>query len=83
MNGQQIAAREARDLKTDLKALPGVVGVTVSTNNPGVGKRRTVRVTLAEGYIRVPPRVLRALTERDLGVVDVSPQGKQRVVLAT
>ena len=83
MTADQIRAREARDLKTDLKALPGVVGVTVSTANPGVGERRTVRVTLAEGYFRVPPRVLRALTDRDLGIVDVSPQGDQRVVLAT
>ena len=79
----QIRAAEARDLKTDLKALPGVTAVTVSMSNPNVRERRTVRVTLDEGYFRVPPRVLRTLTERDLGVVDVSPQGEQRIVLAT
>jgi hypothetical protein len=79
----QIRAAEARDLKTDLMGLPGVTAVTVSMSNPNVRERRTVRVTLDEGYFRVPPRVLRCLTERDLGVVDVSPQGDQRVVLAT
>ena len=78
----QIRAAEARDLKTDLMGLPGVEAVTVSMSNPNVRERRTVRVTLAEGYVRVPPRVLRTLTDRDLGVVDVSRQGTQRVVLA-
>jgi hypothetical protein len=79
----QIRAAEARDLKTDLMALPGVTAVTVSMSNPNLRERRTVRVTLDEGYFRIPPRILRTLTERDLGVVDVSPQGNQRVVLAT
>ena len=79
----QIRAAEARDLKTDLMGLPGVEAVTVSMSNPNVRERRTVRVTLAEGYFRAPPRLIRCLADRDLGVVDVSPQGNQRVVLAT
>jgi hypothetical protein len=79
----QIRAAEARDLKTDLMGLPGVEAVTVSMSNPNVRERRTVRVTLAEGYFRAPPRLIRCLAERDLGVVDVSRQGTQCVVLAT
>jgi hypothetical protein len=82
MTTPEVSEREARDLKMDLQPLDGVIGVVISTSNPGVGERRTVRVTLAAGYIRVPPKVMRTLTDRDLGVADVSRQGDHLELLA-
>jgi hypothetical protein len=82
MTTPEVSEREARDLKMDLQPLDGVIGVVISTSNPGVGERRSVRVTLAAGYIRVPPKVMRTLTDRDLGVADVSRQGDHLELLA-
>ena len=63
-----------------LRHLPGVADAAVVAR--AEYDTAVVEVVIAEGYARVPPRVLRRLAEHDCGIVDVSRQGTQRVVTA-
>jgi len=47
------------------------------------GGRPTLEIVLTTDLVRVPPRVLRALVEYDLGVSDVTPQGGFLTIVAT
>jgi len=74
---------DAADRVADaLRALPGVEHVAITHVDPRVSDRRSLEVTHAAGYERVPPRVLRTLAEHDCGVVDVTRQGEHPILLA-
>jgi len=60
--------------------LPGVATTEVIESDEYA--RPLVSVVVGKEYERVPPRVLRALTQRDCGIVDVSRQGTHRIVRA-
>jgi hypothetical protein len=64
-------------------AIDIVHATTVIHEDARYDGRRTVRLTLAEGVERVPPRVLKRLYDHDLGVADVTPQGGFLTVIAT
>jgi hypothetical protein len=58
--------------------LPGVLTASVEWREDY--DRRVIELVVAPEYERVPPRVLRRLTDHDCGVVDVSRQGTHRTV---
>lgn len=77
------AAQAVADARDALLELPGVHAVSITEwSERATHHQRALEVTLNEGYHRAPPRVLRALTQHDLGIADVSPQGDRLVVAA-
>ena len=60
--------------------LPGVVTSEVIDSDEYA--RPLVSVVVGTEYERVPPRILRRLTDHDCGIVDVSRQGTHRIVRA-
>lgn len=77
------ALRTAEAAKDALAELPGVESVAIRpAGDHEYGERRLVSIVTPAQYDRVPPRILRCLTEYDLGVADVSTQGEQYVIAA-
>lgn len=81
MTDDLTAANADRTADT-LRSLPGVRSVAITHPDVRVDERRSLEVTIGEGYRRVPPRVIRVLAEHDCGVTDVSRQGDHPVLLA-
>lgn len=66
---------ECATARLDIESLPGVISVSVSQDDPRLD-RNVLEITVAPGYDRVPPRVLRTLARHDFGIRDVTPRGE-------
>jgi len=64
------------DCADALAGLPGVVAADVLDRDPRVD-RPLLEVVVGPGYVRVPPRVLRAVAAHDLGIRRIAPQGTE------
>jgi len=71
---EMVDPQQYRECAEALAALPGVVATDVLDRDPRVG-RPLLEVVVGPGYVRVPPRVLRAVAAHDLGIRRVAPQG--------
>lgn len=72
---------ELRETAQIMLNVIGVVDATVIEQDPR-HDRNVLEVTIDETYVRVPPRVLLALTERDYGIVPEPSRDGSIVIVA-
>ena len=65
-----------------LAEVTGVEAADVIEHDPRLN-RPSIEILVGPEYVRVPPRVLRAIAECDLGLWDSSPKAEYHVLVIT